>query len=79
MIETISIELENLRRYGRHLRSCELVRQPFSGSTDNRWSCDCGFSEVLGCELCGKKGYIINLPMPKGGFMTGHCPECGKI
>ena len=70
---------EALRKYGRHLRFCELVRQPYLGDNYSHWTCTCGFSEALGCELCGKKGYVVNLPMPKGGFMTGHCPECGTI
>jgi len=70
---------ENLRKYGRHLPSCELVRQPFFGSTDSYLSCDCGFSEVLGCELCNKKGYVVSLKKPKGGFFTGPCPNCGNI
>jgi hypothetical protein len=70
---------ENLQRYGRHLPGCELVKQPYLGSTDTHWSCDCGFSEALDCQLCEKKGYVVNLPMPKGGFYTGHCPDCGNI
>lgn len=70
---------ETLRKYGRHLRSCELVEQPYSDTTDSYWSCTCGFSEALGCQLCEKKGYVVNLPIPKGGYYTGHCPECGNI
>ena len=70
---------ENLLKYGKHLRFCELVRQPFTGRTDSHWSCTCGFSEALGCELCDKKGYVVNLKMPKGGFLTGNCPDCGNI
>ncbi len=72
-------EKADLRKYGRHLRSCELVMQPYLGSTDSFWSCTCGFSEAFGCELCDKKGYVVNLPMPKGGFITGFCPDCGTI
>ncbi len=70
---------EILRKYGRHLRRCELVKQPYLSNTDASRSCNCGFSEALNCELCEKKGYIIGLPMPKGGFYTGHCPDCGKV
>lgn len=69
---------EALRKYGRHLSSCELVKQPFSGRTDSYWSCTCGFSEALDCQLCEKKGYVVNLPV-QNGYITGHCPECGNI
>lgn len=70
---------EDLLKYGKHLSSCELVQQPYLGSTDSYWSCGCGFSEAMNCGVCGKKGYVINLPNPKGGFYTGHCPDCGQI
>lgn len=75
----IKEKLDNLRKYGKHLRSCELVKQPFLSGTNSNWSCTCGFSEAMNCELCGKKGYVVSLPMPKGGYLTGHCPECGNI
>lgn len=74
----LSKDQENLRKYGRHLRSCELVLQPYLGSTNSYWSCDCGFSEALDCQLCKKKGYVVNLPV-QNGYITGHCPECGNI
>lgn len=74
---------EALKKYGRHLKSCELFRHPFSGSTDYTPSCDCGFSKALGCGLCDEKGYVVNLDLSKhqrdSGFLTGNCPECGAI
>lgn len=69
----------DLLKYGRHLRSCELVLQPFSGSTDSHWSCNCGFSKALDCGLCDSQGYVINLELSKGGYLTGFCPACGLI
>ena len=67
---------EYLSKYGRHLRSCELVQQPF---TDSHYECTCGFSEALDCEMCNRKGYVVNLKMTKGGFYTGYCFVCGRI
>lgn len=68
-----------LLKYGRHLRFCELSRQPDLSFANSQWSCTCGFSEAVNCKLCNKKGYVVNLPMLGGGFLTGHCPECGSI
>lgn len=65
-----------LLKYGRHLHSCELVKQSFSGNTDYYPSCTCGFSEAVDCALCNKKGFVVNLTMPNGSVFTGHCPDC---
>jgi hypothetical protein len=78
---------ENLKKYGRHLKSCELVRQPIISSTDRFWECTCGFSLVLGCKVCNGKGYVVSLNLADyagkyhadSGFISGNCPECGKI
>ena len=77
----------SLKKYGRHLRSCELFRQPRLTSTDSHYKCTCGFSEALGCDVCGGKGYVVNLDLSDyagrfladSGFLTGNCPECGKV
>ena len=71
----------NLEKYGRHLRSCELSKQPKFTSTDTRWKCTCGLSIAIGCDLCGSTGYLVGKErIYKGGFYyTGHCPKCGKV
>ena len=68
----------NLQKYGRHLKSCELVKQPFLGSTERHWRCNCDFSKALNCGVCNQEGYVIELKI-RGGYLTGHCPNCGKI
>ena len=70
---------EDLKKYGRHLKSCELVRMPVLSGTDDFWKCTCGFSTALGCKICNGEGYVVEKSLPEGGFYTGHCPECGNI
>lgn len=72
---------EALEKYGRHLRSCELSKQPKFTSTDTRWKCTCGLSIAIGCDLCGSTGYLVcKEGIYKGGFFyTGHCVRCGRI
>lgn len=73
------ISKELFLKYGRHLRSCELSRQPNLGNTSNHWSCDCGFSVAVDCQLCKRQGYVVGLQLMSGRYLTGHCPDCGMI
>lgn len=70
--------LELLKKYGHHLKDCELVRQPHLSSTDSHWVCTCGFSKAVGCRTCGETGYLDSVKLGNG-FYTGVCPECGSL
>ena len=70
--------MSDLLKYGKHWATCELVTQPFLGNTTSNWECNCGFSKAVGCKLCNGKGYVVELTLRTGGYLTGHCSNLGK-